>query len=724
MSVQSVNSAEVDTPSGQKEQSPSIDSGLLSFCMLLHFLKVPVDPDAIRNEFAPAGTAFDSLTILRAAKSLDLKARSSVVKPKRLDRAALPAIARGRNGEFFILARVQGQDVLIQRPGHPPQTLTVEQLWSEWAGDIVYLTKRSVLAGEERKFDITWFIPVIVKYRKLFGDVLLASFFLQLFALVTPLFFQVVIDKVLVHRGLTTLDVLVVGLVAITLFEIVLGTLRTYIFSHTASRVDVELGARLFRHLLNLPIAYFGSRAVGQIVARVRELESIRSFLTGNALTVVLDLVFTVVFFAVMFYFSPLLTFIVLGSIPFYVILSIAITPELRRRTEEKFQRGAQNQSFLVESVSGIETLKAMAVEPQMRQQWEEQLAGYVKASFRGTVLGTLGGQGVQLINKILMALLLWFGAKLVIEGELSVGQLVAFNMLSGQVNQPILRLAQLWQDFQQFRISLERLGDVLNTPGEQDRKNHKVALPPVQGGILLEGVNFRYKADGPVVLKDVSVEIKPGQIIGFVGRSGSGKSTITKLVQRLYVPEKGRVLVDGTDIALMDPAWLRRQIGVVLQENVLFNRSIRDNIALSDPSLPMEKVMEAAKLAGAHDFITELPHGYETVLEERGGGLSGGQRQRIAIARALVSDPSILIFDEATSALDYESERIIQDNMKDICKGRTVLVVAHRLSTVRQADRIVVLDAGQIIEEGTHAELLNLQGRYYDLHCHQVGER
>ena len=714
-----------DAQNGESSTADAVgpDTGILCLAMMLQFHKMAADPAQLAHEYGPAAGTIDLLGLVRAAKQIGLKSRSAEIRLKRIEKTPLPAIAEARDGTFFILARANEEKALIQTPGQPPETLTLDELAERWTGRALLTTRRAQIAGDDRKFDITWFIPAVVKYRRMFGEVLTASFFLQVFGLITPLFFQVIIDKVLVHRGLTTLDVLVIGLVAVTFFEVMLGGLRTYIFSHTTSRVDVELGARLFRHLLALPIAFFESRQVGQTVARVRELENIRNFITGSALTVVLDLFFTFVFFAVMYYFSPTLTYIVLASLPFYFALSIGITPSLRRRIEERFQRGAANQAFLVESVSGVETLKAMAVEPQMRQRWEEQLAAYVKASFRAVMLGTFGSQSVMLINKVVMALVLWFGAHAVINGELTVGMLVAFNMLSGQVNQPIIRLAQLWQDFQQFRISLDKLGDVLNTPTEPAQNPNKPALPAIGGNIRMENVTFRYRPDTPEVLRNLSMDIEQGQVIGIVGRSGSGKSTFVKLIQRLYVPEHGRVLVDGTDLALVDPAWLRRQIGVVLQENVLFNRSVRDNIALADPAMPMERVVAAAQLAGAHEFILELAEGYDTVLEERGSSLSGGQRQRIAITRALVTNPRILIFDEATSALDYESERIIQDNMQQICQGRTVLIIAHRLSTVRRADRIIVVEKGEIAEDGSHDELVAQNGIYATLNRHQTGD-
>jgi subfamily B ATP-binding cassette protein HlyB/CyaB len=435
------------------------------------------------------------------------------------------------------------------------------------------------------------------------------------------------------------------------------------------------------------------------------------------------DLAFTVVFFAVLYYFSPLLTLIVLGSIPFYVVLSVFITPILRGRLHEKFNRGAENQAFLVESVNGIETLKAMAVEPQLRRRWEEQLAGYVGASFRAGVLGNIANQTAGYINKITYVLILWFGARLVIAGELTVGQLVAFNMIAARISSPILRLVQLWQDFQQAGISVQRLGDILNTHPEPGHNPNRGSLPAMQGHVAFDQVTFRYQPDSPEILRQVSLQVAPGEVLGIIGRSGSGKSTLAKLIQRLYVPERGRVLIDGVDLALVDPAWLRRQIGVVLQENFLFNRSIRDNIALRDPAIPMETVIQAAKLAGAHDFILELKEGYDTLVGEHGSNLSGGQRQRIAIARALVTNPRVLIFDEATGALDYESERIIHDNMRAICAGRTVIIIAHRLSAVRHANRILVVDKGSIIEQGSHDELRDQDGTYAKLYALQRGE-
>lgn len=699
-------------PPQTDEKTESADTGLRTFVMMARLHGIAVDPQQLKHQFG--SESFSTTEMLRAAKELKLKARAVASDWHRLAQTPLPAIAGTKDGGFLIIGKVVEETVLVQDPrANSPRIMQREAFSEIWNGRLMLITRRAALSDLARRFDISWFLQAMHKYRRLLAEVLAASFFLQLFALISPLFFQVVIDKVLVHRGLTTLDVLMIGLVTVAIFETILTALRTYVFSHTTSRIDVELGARLFRHLAALPIAYFEARRAGDSVARVRELENIRNFLTSSALTLVIDLFFTIIFLAVMAYYSPFLTGIVLASFPFYIVISVLVTPLFRRRLDEKFNRGAENQAFLVESITGIETLKAMAVEPQMQRRWEEQIAGYVQASFKVLNLGNWASQGIQLVSKLVTAAVLFFGAKAVIDGDLSVGELVAFNMLAGRVAQPVLRLAQIWQDFHQARISIDRLGDILNTNPEPQFSPGRTALPAIAGSISFEHVTFRYRPDGPVILHDISIAVPQGQVVGIVGPSGSGKSTLTKLVQRLYTPENGRVLIDGVDTGVVDVSWLRRQIGVVLQENVLFNRSIRDNIALADPGMPIERVIQAAKLAGAHEFILELPQGYDTMVGERGASLSGGQRQRIAIARALVMNPRILIFDEATSALDYESERIIQDNMRHIVQGRTVLIIAHRLSSVRHCHRIITIEKGRIVEDGSHDALVKAGGRY-----------
>ena len=705
-------------PVATEDSPPS--SGIGAVVGMLRFHGLPVEAEQVRHSL---GDSPPLAEIIRHLRRAGLRAQAVRVGSKGLPRAPLPAIAGQTDGGFILLAKIGDDRVLLldsatQRPRIEPRA----DFEAAWDGHLILVSRRAGLGELARRFDITWFLGAVHKYRWILGEVLVASLFLQIFGLISPLFFQVIIDKVLVHRGLSTLDVLIVGMVGIGLFEALLGGLRTYVFAHTTNRIDVELGARLFRHLLALPLPYFQARRVGDSVARVREIENVRQFITGSALTLVIDLLFTVVFLAVMAVYSVFLTAIVLASLPLYVAVSVAMTPLFRHRLQERFQRGAENQAFLVEAITGVETLKSMAVEPQMQRRWEEQLAGYVSSSFAVTTIGNVATQLIQVISKLATAGVLFFGARAVMDGAMTVGELVAFTMLAGRVSQPVLRLAQIWQDFHQTRLSIDRLGDILNTPPEAGVGAGRTALPAIHGAVAFERMRFRHRLDGPLVLEDITLTVNAGEVVGIVGPSGSGKSTLVKLLQRLYIPENGRILIDGIDLAVIDPAWLRRQIGVVPQDSVLLNGTVRENIALADPGMPIERVIRAARMAGAHEFIVELPEGYDAVVGERGNALSGGQRQRIAIARALVTNPRILIFDEATSALDYESEQIVQRNLRQICQGRTVFIIAHRLSTVRDTDRIVALERGQLVEQGTHDELLRAGGRYASLHALQGG--
>ncbi|MEW6374774.1 MAG: type I secretion system permease/ATPase, partial [Thermodesulfobacteriota bacterium] len=662
-----------------------------------------------------------SMEILRGARELGLKAKEAQVSFERLKHLHMPAIASFDGGKFIVLAKTDSDKVLIFDPVEgKPKLLPKDDFSSKWGKKIILLTYRKSIAPSERPFGISWFVPSIWKYRKPFSEVLTASLILQIFGLVTPVFTQVIIDKVLVHRGITTLNVLAIGLITIILFEGLLSILRTYLFAHTSNRIDISLGTKLFKHLFSLPLKYFEVRRVGDTVARVRELENIRHFLTGAPLTSVLDVMFIGVYLVVMFIYSTTLTFVVLGAMPIFALLSLIITPMLRHRLDERFNRGAEAQAFLVEMVTGAQTVKAMAVEPEVQKRWEGLLANYVRASFKTSKLSGVAGSVGQLIDRGSTLAILWLGAHLVMKGDLTVGQLIAFQMLSGRVSGPVLRLVQLWQDFQQTGISIRRLGDIFHSTPEPSLNVTKSRFPAIRGHIRLENVAFRYRLDGPEVLKKINLDIKAGMILGIVGRSGSGKSTLAKLIQRLYLPESGRILIDGIDLSLADPAWLRRQIGVVLQESFLFNGNVKENIAFHYPQAPMEDIIRVSNLAGAHEFILELPEGYDTIVGERGTALSGGQRQRVAIARALLTNPRILIFDEATSSLDSESEGIIQRNLRQICRGRTVILIAHRLSTLRIAERIIVLEKGEIVELGTHDELMGRKGLYHHLQLQQ----
>lgn len=684
------------------------DSGMFALALVAAFHKKACEPDQLRHELGLGADKSTPEHIARGAKILGLKAR--IIRNQavaRLPKIPLPAVLELKDGSFVLLGRVEaGTFRLVDAVKRSATICSEAELRDRWAGTVILIATRFQIDDLGKSFGLGWFIPPIWRYRRPLTNVLIASLFIQLCALITPIFFQITIDKVLVHKGYSTLALVGVGMIAVAGFQVVLQHLKTYILSHTTSRIDVELGAKLFDHLTRLPLGYFETRAAGQTVARVRELETIRNFLTGQGLSAAIDVPFTIIFLAVLFLYSTKLALIVTLSIPLYVLVAYFIRPILRDRMIERFNRSALSNQFLIEAVVGIQTIKSLAVEPTLKNQWEDRLAGYVKTSFATVVLASVGQNAIQFLNKLTTALVLFFGAYAVMEGDLTVGSLVAFNMIMGQVMQPILRISQLWQDFQQVNVSVDRLGDVLNQPQEPRSAAH-AALPPAAGNIVVKDVTFRYYPKSPDVLSEVSLAIPAGQVVGIVGPSGSGKSTFTKLLQRLYSPERGQIFLDGNDIALVDPAWLRRQIGVVLQENLLFNRTIHENIALANPGMPRASVMAVAKLAGADEFINKLPLGYDTPIEERGSNLSGGQRQRLAIARALAINPRILIFDEATSALDYESERIIQENMKQIVRGRTVIIIAHRLAAVRTCDRIIAIENGKIIEDGTHSELL-----------------
>jgi ATP-binding cassette, subfamily B, bacterial HlyB/CyaB len=712
-----ISSGDVDPPASKGvPDERAADSGLMALVAIAGYYRIATRPETLAREYALTGAA-GADDILRAAGSIGLKARRVVARDgKRIAALPVPAIACLVDGSFAIFggANAEGMCRVVNPVDFRSREVPVAELLQLTGGTFILVQRRFAGAGVSRDtFGFKWFLPSLWRYRRSLGHVLLASLFVQLFALVTPLFFQVVVDKVLAHRSYSTLIVLVVGLAAIGLFDVVLQYLRTYALSHTTNRIDVELGRRLFRHLLNLPLSYFETRAAGQTVARVRELETIRNFLTGQGLFSGLDFIFTIIFIFVLFAYSAKLAWIVVASIPFYLAIGFLIRPFLKERIDEKFDRGAFSQQLLVETVVGVQTLKAAAVEPVVAAQWEERLAAYIRSSFAATMLAAKGQNAIQYVSKVTSAALLLFGAQAVINGELTVGALVAFNMIAGQVAQPILRLSQLWQDFQQVQVSVSRLADILNAP-QEPRPAIAVSLPAPKGALTFKSVTFRYAPDAQDVLKDINLTVRPGEVIGIVGPSGSGKSTLTKLVQRFYIPSNGQVFMDGQDIAQVDPAWLRSNIGVVLQENMLFNRTIHDNIVLANPAMSREAAMRMAQLSGADEFISKLPRGYDTLIEERGANLSGGQRQRLAIARALATNPPILILDEATSALDYESERIILANMREIVRGRTVIIIAHRLATVRYCNRIIGMKDGRIVEEGTHETLVARENGLY----------
>jgi len=711
----------------ETQSAPKLDTALICLATAAKILGIPADEQQLRRAYAIGSAGMDITTLLRAAKDIGLKARLVTPDQERFSKLPIPSIAILQNGNCVVVGRTKENAVTLIDPyRNRPISLPLEQFLQAWSGEIVLLTRRMTaenLSGQlSKKFNLTWFLPVFWRFRRAFSEVIAASFGIQMFGLVTPVFFQIIIDRVLVHRGTTTLDILVFGMLFVYIFQTLITYLRGYLFVHTANKIDVILGTRLYRHISALALRFFEERRVGDTVARVRELENIRNFITGTALTLVLDTFFAVVYIAAMFYYNMTLSLIVVAALPVFALLTFIFTPVFKRQLNVRFAAYAENYAFLIESITGIQTLKSLALETQFHQKWEQSLARYVKMSFDTTNMANIFGSIGQMVSLLTTLGILWLGANFVMDGKMSVGELVAFNMLASQVTRPVLRLVNIWQSFQQAQLSIDRLGDILNVPAEPAFNPNRTTLSTIEGEVVFDNVGFRYRSDGPEVLRELSFKLKPGTRVGIVGRSGSGKSTIIKLIQRLYVAETGQVLIDGIDVAQVEPAWLRRQIGFVLQESFLFNGSVKDNIAMARPEAAAEEIVQAARMAGADEFIRELPEGYETNVGERGGALSGGQRQRIAIARALITNPRILIFDEATSALDYESERVIMDNLDTICANRTVIIIAHRLSTVEQCDTILVIDRGRLAEQGTHRELLALGGIYQNLHSQQEG--
>jgi len=572
----------------------------------------------------------------------------------------------------------------------------------------------------QQRFGLNWFVPEIIKYKWVLIQVFIASFFVQLFGLANPLMIQVIIDKVIVQNSQDTLQVLGIFLLIIALFEAVLSTLRTYLFVDTTNRIDMSLGSEIIDHLLRLPLRYFEKRPVGEISTRVNELENIRQFMTGTALTVVLDSIFSVVYIVVMIIYSPVLTMVALGIIPIFILMTVIFSPLIRRQLRTKAERNAETQSYLVEVMSGIQTVKAQNIELRSRWQWQDRYSRYMTAGFRTVLTSTLAGSTSHFLNQLSGLLVLWVGAYLVLNQELTLGQLIAFRIIAGYVTSPVLRLTQLWQNFQETALSLERLADIVDTPQESEKDRFNIPMPAIKGAVKYENVSFRFKPQGPLQLNNINLSIHEKTFVAVVGQSGAGKSTLTKLLSRLYETESGRILIDGYDISKVELYSLRRQVGVVPQETLLFDGTVQENIALTNPEASTEEIIAAAKVAAAHDFIMTLPNGYNTRVGERGASLSGGQRQRIALARSVLQRPSILVLDEATSALDYMTEQQVCLNLGEAFREHTVFFITHRLSSIKSADLIIMMDNGSIVEQGTHAELMDLKGRYFYLYQQQ----
>ncbi len=700
-----------------------LEETLACFQMLGKLLGLPYRRDSVEKilrDKMRRGQPPDLQLCGQIAAMLGLLVTGAKVPAASATRLITPCLLPWKEG-FAIATASDASGLRLASPADGWVQLSPAQIAETYPEGLELLLLERSIDTPEQNFGPGWFWPALKRYRGMLFQVLLASFVVQLFSLANPLLIQVIIDKVISQRSLDTLQILGMALVVVTLMEGVIGSLRTFLFSDTTNRIDLRLGAEVIDHLLRLPLGYFDRRPVGELGTRIAELEKIRNFLTGQALITLLDAAFSVIYIIVMALYSVLLTAIALAVLPIQIGLTLLGAPLFRRQYRQAAEENARTQSHLVEVLTGIQTVKAQNVEMVSRWKWQELYARYISRTFEKTITGTFLNETSSVLQKLSQLLVLWVGASLVLKGELTLGQLIAFRIISGYVTQPLLRLSSIWQNIQELRVSFERLADVVDTPEESSETDRThIPLPPVKGDVTFEGVSFHFRPGSPEVLSNINLHIPSGTFTGIVGQSGSGKSTLMKLLPRLYAPTKGRILVDGYDIDKVELYSLRRQIGIVPQDPLLFSGSISENIALTNPEAPSDAIVEAARIAGAHDFIMQLPAGYSTPVGERGASLSGGQRQRIAIARTLLSQPQLLVMDEATSALDYDTERQVCDNLRETMSQSTVFFITHRLTTIRRADLIVMMHQGAIVETGTHDELMALKGRYYALYRQQ----
>ena len=706
----------------ENQSSPAANrTGVISIIKVLQHFGVK-DLEKIYKENPVTDDKADWDKLRKIAKKYNVK--STLIRPTvdELREIEYPAVAKMNDGAYIAIGSANDEVLLIIDPRqNKPVALPTKDFLDSWSNELLIFSAAFSWTYFKKRFNVDWFLKVLAHYKKFLGEVLTASLFLQFMGIAMPLITQVIIDKVIGNAGYSTLTVIGTAMVVFFFMQSLLTFIKTYVLNHTTNKLDAILGTRLFRHLIALPLPYYERRRVGDTLMRVGALTQIREFLTGTGLMTVLDVFFSVVFIGFMFWYSVPLTLISLSIIPLYLVQNIWAVPIIKRKIEAVWRTGAMNNAFMVESITNIETIKSLAVEPQFVNKWENLLARYVRTTFENVKFNLVINAFSGVVQGLLSMAILWYGGHMVMDGYLTLGQLIAFQMLSGQATAPMTKLLTMWPQVQQVGLALERIGDILNTPMEPIvHEIGKRGEQRITGEINLTDVSFRYRVDLPLVLKNINLHIAPGEKLGIVGRSGSGKSTLTNLVQNLYIPEEGTITVGGINTKEANLGWLRDQIGVVMQENYLFNASVRDNIAVSRPTATMDEIIRAARLAGAHEFILELKEGYDTKVGERGDSLSGGQRQRVAIARALLANPPILIFDEATSALDYESERIIFNNMGAIGADRTMLIIAHRLSAVRRCDKIIVIDKGEIVESGSHDQLMALGGLYRYLHDQQ----
>ncbi len=700
------------------------DAGIACFSMLSQHYGMPFRRDIIKRVIQENLQRQDHLSLSfcgAVAELIGLNVQLINIPSEQITSLEGPFLIRWQDS-LALVYEISSRQIVIAVPEIGLLRRKPKDFLESWdAAEAEVLLIQKSKDTPQKKFGLSWFWPAIKKHKIVLIEVFIASFFVQIFGLANPLMIQVIIDKVIVQNSVDTLQVLGVFLLIISIFEAILTTLRTYLFVDTTNRIDMSLGTDIIDHLLRLPLKYFEKRPVGEISTRINELENIRQFLTGTALTVILDAIFSVLYIIVMLVYSVPLTLVSLSIIPIFILLTIVASPIIYRQLRDKAERNAETQSYLVEVMTGIQTVKAQNIELRSRWQWQQRYARFVSAGFKTVITSTLASSASGFLNKISSLLVLWVGTYMVLKGELTLGQLIAFRIISGYVTSPILRLAQVWQNFQETSLSLERLADIVDTPQEAEEDRQNIPMPAIRGAVRYENVSFRFKSSSALQLNNVSLEIPSGAFVGIVGQSGAGKSTLTKLLARLYEPEAGRILIDEYDINKVELYSLRRQIGFVPQDTLLFEGTVEENIALTNPDASSEEIIEAAKIAVAHDFILNLPRGYNTRVGERGASLSGGQRQRIAIARTVLQNPRMLILDEATSALDYITEQQVYLNLRETFKGRTVLFITHRLSSIKTADIIVMMDQGSVIELGTHQELMEQNRRYYSMYQQQA---
>ena len=700
-----------------------IECVLACFQMLCSELEIPFRKDAVEKILRDVISRNQTINLElcgNLASMLGLHASGAKVPSKFSTRLPTPSLIAWKDS-FAIITNSGPKGLSIASPVDGILNIKSSSIEEYFPENIDILFTDKTNCTPQQKFNFNWFWPSLKKYKNTLLQVLLASFVVQLFGLTNPLLVQVIIDKVISQRSLDTLQILGVALVGVTLLGGVIGSLRTFLFTETTNRIDTRLGSEVIDHLLRLPLNYFDNRPVGELGSRIAELEKIRNFLTGQALTTILDAIFSVIYILVMFLYSWLLTIIALLVVPIQILLTLIGAPLIRRQIRGVAIENAKTQSHLVEVITGIQTVKAQNVETVSRWKWQDFYNKYIDKTFEKTLAGTALGETSKVLQQISQLLVLWVGATLVLKGQLTLGQLIAFRIISGYVTQPLLRLSTIWQELQQLRVSFERLADIIDTPEEssiEDKSN--IPLPKIEGEVEFEDVSFTFTRGSKDVLSNINLKIKPATFVGIVGQSGSGKSTLMKLLPRLYNAREGKILIDGYDIEKVELYSLRRQIGIVPQDPLLFAGTVSENIALTNPNSDSQSIIKAARAADAHEFIMNLPMGYSTNVGERGSALSGGQRQRIAIARTVLSNPRLLILDEATSALDYETEKKVCDNLKEICTNSTVFFITHRLTTIKNADLVVMLHKGIISEIGTHEKLINQKGRYYALYKQQ----